>query len=330
MFDSFKLSTKKKKIKSLIDNVRYKNAFKYALVEVFMVSGVLDVQKKPLVEREQLAMFNLLTMCGMPENQAKRYEAEYWYILSTSVSGNERSSQTQRERFDAFINARRDIDEITEYDAVREKLVNEKSLTTMSTEVFNIKDLSNQLNHLKTIMPEASEEELGKESIKLREEILLNRFRAEQISYLDYEKSLYTLRGKKWFNYQIKLDEDNDRPDAFMLSFDFNIVFVKWLLQNDIKLTPSESENIEPDSEEYNELLVEKWAKSSLISLAATMLAEDGGDTFRSVVASEPEGTIVEELEIDREHLEEYYGEELSEEQIREIAEKTRNRRMYR
>ena len=113
------------------------------------------------------------------------------------------------------------------------------------------------------------------------------------------------------------------------IQVDFNDEFVNWLVDFGITLDGTEHEDVDPDSEEYAELLVEKWAKGALMSLAATMLVDDGGDTFRSVVASEPEGTIVQHLEIDRENLEEYYGDELTPEQIQDIANKTRNRRMY-
>lgn len=323
MFNNYKLKIAKKKIRAYIDNLAYDDAYEYMLDKVVGLS-------KPLVKMNTGVVYNLLTSLGMPESHANKYNAQYEYECAMGRHGeNEKSAQTKKELYRSLLNIRHDLKEINEYEKVRLKIEFEQSLTPCSENHYQIKVLTNQLNHLRMIMPEASEDEIEKETMRLKEEIILYRFRDRQISYLDYEKSVATLHDKAWFNYQIELDPAEDRPDAFVLNFDFNKQFVNWLVKNEVTLTPYESEGVDPDSEEYDELLVEKWAKSSLISLAATMLAEDGGETFRSVVASEPEGTIVQHLEIDRDNLEEYYGDALTPEQIQDIAEKTRNRRMY-
>lgn len=323
MFESLRLSRKRKKITKLIEQMKYRDAYLYAMTDIFSVG---TIGKPKLVHEDMLAMFDVLRGGGMPELQARRYDAEYYSVLA-----NNDSNHTRLERYKRLLECRKELGEISEYEATKEKIKFSHSLDPTSDEIYNIKMLSNDLNHLDCIISDDdTDDEKDKIERQLREDILLNRFRAKQISFLDYEKSLYTLRGEKWFNYQIKIDEEGDRPDAFVLSFDYNDLFVEWLTSHGITLTPSESEGVESGTDEYKELLVEKWAKSSLISLAATMLAEDGGDTFRSVVASEPEGSIVEKLEIDRDGLEDYYGDNLTPEQITEIANKTRNRKMYR
>lgn len=323
MFNSYKLRIAKNRIKGLIDKLAYDDAYNC------MINLVL-YRDKPLVTISNEVVQNLLMSLGMPETHAKKYNAMYLHESSMGRYGcPEKSSGTQKERYNELLNILHELKEIDEYEKVRLKLEFEQERTPISEYHFKIKILTNQLNHLEKVMPDASDDDIAKERLRLKEEIILYRFRDRQISYLDYEKSVATLHDKAWFNYQIELDPAEDRPDAFVLNFDFNKQFVNWLVKNEVTLTPYESEGVDPDSEEYDELLVEKWAKSSLISLAATMLAEDGGETFRSVVASEPEGTIVQHLEIDRDNLEEYYGDALTPEQIQDIAEKTRNRRMY-
>jgi len=327
MFEGYKLNKAKKDISKCINKMAYRDAFEVVLKKVLYIGQ----DKKPLIEVHEKSITHLMMTCGMPEDFAKRYQAEYEFIKSTE-SGAEKSKQTQLEKHKAFMQARKECNEIDEYTMVRENIRFERSQQGYDTNigiVFDIKLKTNELNHLNVIMPDSTEEERKVEELKLRKEIVELRYRNNEIGFLDYEKSLSTLEDKAWFNYQIELDPAEDRPDAFVLNFDFNKQFVEWLVKNEVTLTRYESEGVDPDSEEYDELLVEKWAKSSLISLAATMLAEDGGETFRSVVATEPEGTIVQQLEIDHEHLEEYYGDNLTPEQIKDIANKTRNRRMY-
>lgn len=327
MFEGFKLKQAKKSMTKYIDKMAYRKAFELMLEKVVYFGQ----DKAPLIEMHESSVTHLMMSCGMPENFAKRYQAEYEFAKATSPNG-ERSGQTQLEKHKAFMQAKKDCGEIDEYKMVRENLLFERAQYGFRSDKsieFDIKLKTNELNHLKSIMPDSTEEELESAEFNLRKEIIELRYKKGEIGFLDYEKSLYSLEGKKWFNYQIKIDESENRPEAFELQVDFNDEFVNWLVDFGITLDGTEHEDVDPDSEEYAELLVEKWAKGALMSLAATMLVDDGGDTFRSVVASEPEGTIVQHLEIDRENLEEYYGDELTPEQIQDIANKTRNRRMY-
>lgn len=327
MFEGLKLKQAKKRITKHIDKMAYRKAFEEVMGSVVRFGR----NDKPLIEMHESSVSHLLMVCGMPEQSAKRYQAEYEFAVATKP-GAERSGQTQLEKHKAFMQAKKDCGEIDEYKMVRENILFERSqygLSNKNTVVFDIKLKTNELNHLKDIMDEPSEEEFEKAEFNLRKEILELRYKNDEIGYLDYEKSLYSLEGKKWFNYQIKLDESDDRPTSFELQVDYNDEFVEWLVDFGVTLDGTEHEDTDPESEEYAELLVEKWAKSALMSLAATMLVDDGGETFRSVVANEPEGTIVQHLEIDHENMEEYYGDNLTPEQIKEIANKTRNRRMY-
>ena len=327
MFEGFKLKKAKKNMSQYIDKMAYRKAFELMLDKVVYFGQ----DKTPLIEIHESSVTHLLMSCGMPEDFAKRYQAEYEFAKATAP-GSQRSGQTQNEKHKAFMQAKKDCGEIDEYTMVRENILFERAQYGYSSKnsiEYDIKLKTNELNHLKTIMPDSTEEERNNKEFKLRKEIIELRYKNDEIGYLDYEKSLYSLEGKKWFNYQIKIDEAENRPEAFELQVDFNDKFVNWLVDFGVTLDGTDHEEVDPDSEEYAELLVEKWAKSALMSLAATMLVDDGGETFRSVVASEPEGTIVQHLEIDRDNLEEYYGDDLTPEQIKEIANKTRNRRMY-
>jgi hypothetical protein len=327
MFEGFKLKQAKKSMTKYIDKMAYRKAFELMLEKVVYFGQ----DRAPLIEMHESSVTHLLMSCGMPENFAKRYQAEYEFAKATSPNG-ECSAQTQLEKHKAFMQAKKDCGEIDEYKMVRENLLFERAQYGFRSDKsieFDIKLKTNELNHLKSIMPDSTEEELETAEFNLRKEIIELRYKKGEIGFLDYEKSIHSLEGKKWFNYQIKIDESEDRPEVFELQVDFNDEFVNWLVDFGITLDGTEHEGVDPDSEEYAELLVEKWAKGALMSLAATMLVDDGGDTFRSVVASEPEGTIVQRLEIDRDNLEEYYGDDLTPEQIQDIANKTRNRRMY-
>ena len=306
--------------------MEYNRAFQTTVTDVVRYN-----KNKPLIELNPLSINHFLISCGMPEVYAHRFQCEYDHLVASKgdLSHGAKSSQTQKETYKAFMKAKKDCNEITEYDMVRNIILYEKRFAPDDLK-YDIQLKSNELNHLDVIMDEdVTKEERDAAELELRKEILKLRYKNEEISYLDYEKSLYTLEDRKWFNYQIKLDEEDDRPSSFELQVDYNDQFVRWLESNNITLQGTEHEDVDPNSEEYVELLVEKWAKSALMSLAATMLVDDGGETFRSVVANEPEGTVVQHLEIDRDNLEDYYGDTLSAEEIRDIANKTRNRRIY-
>lgn len=155
------------------------------------------------------------------------------------------------------------------------------------------------------------------------------KFKEDKLSYKEMIKEINTIEGNPWFSFEIGLDRDYDDPSMVEMDFEYNNQFVDWLLSKEGYAPPDEfleENDIEKGSEEYREVVTEGWAKSTIVRLAASFLRDGGdedGSTFRSVVANEPEGTIVEEVEIDKEYYED------NPDELEKVKKAFNNRRIY-
>lgn len=288
--------------------------FSKAYVEAFSLMLLLgDKQYNPETMRL------VLERAGMEPKHLEYYVATYKFFSSNSTFEDFLERQEKKKILEPEKSYEIDLDTI--HTKIKDKLINEDEA------VIEYETLA--LENFEKAFPDIKQPELIEaEKRRLRKAILTARFRNGEIGFLSYQKSLASLNNEKWLNYEIKIDPDVNRPDAFEIQFDYNDEFVLWLKQHGVVLTPQEEEMI-GDDETYEDKLTEKWVKTSLISLAAGMLQDDGGETFRSVVASEPEAQLVENLEIDKDQLDEM-RDNLSEADFNKVIEFSKQRKMYR
>lgn len=310
MFRNFKIKRQTKKVKQHCDAMK----FSLAYVEALELMALLDENQS---HPETLKL--ILERAGMDQKHIDYYVANYKCNIRDATFDDFLEYQEKKK----VLHPEKvyEIDYETIETKLADKLINDDEATIEFEQL--------KLDNFEKAFPDIQQPELIEaEKLRLRKNILTARFRNSEIGFMGYQKSLASLNNEKWLNYEIKIDPDADRPDAFEIQFDYNEEFVQWLKHHGVTLTPQEEESLGED-ESYADKLTEKWVKSSLISLAAGMLQDDGGETFRSVVASEPEAQLVENLEIDSDQLDEM-RENLSEEDFNKVIEFSKQRKMYR
>ncbi|ASV44192.1 hypothetical protein PBI_SCTP2_177 [Salicola phage SCTP-2] len=165
---------------------------------------------------------------------------------------------------------------------------------------------------------------------ELDEELLNIEFSKGTITYKEYLKNYHSIHGEKWVNFTLNPDSDYDNPDMVEIDVEYNDYFIEWLKSKDLEYDPSKFEsyqNLDRNSEDYKDLLIEGWVKNTLMRTAASLLAEHQeddqyGDTFQSVLASSPEGSLVENIEIDKDSYD-------NDDEFNNVLSYVKNRRMY-
>lgn len=309
MFKKFKIKRLTKATIEACDTMDYDGAFKHAL-------SLLELLGKSPDNTD--AFRTILVRAGMDDKYVEYYLAKYKCILPNAT-------------FDDFLKhqeAKKVVYPENSYEIECDTIDAQLESGHISRDYAEVLRGELELKYFDKLHSNTQKEILDLKKKKIRERILTARYRDGQISYLDYQKSLASLNNEKWFNYEIKIDPELDLPTAFEIQFDYNPEFVQWLKTHGVTLTPQEEDELD-DGESYDDKLTEKWVKRSLISLAAGMLQDNSGETFRSVVASEPEAQIVENFEIDPEQLDEM-KDNLSKEEFDRIIELSKQRRIYR
>lgn len=167
--------------------------------------------------------------------------------------------------------------------------------------------------------------------IALKEEKIEKMYEHEMIDIDEKMKHLHTLYGEKWFKFEFALDSDvpenEQTPSTLQVIVDYNKYFIQWLKDSEFALKDEETENIAMTPEKEEELLIEKWVNKTIIGMSAALLVDQNDPSvFSSVMANEPEGTIVEKVELDKGKLPDEYNTE----EIRNLEKKITNKRWYR
>lgn len=325
MFEKLKFKSNKRKVQNLIELGDYEMAYNVAMKYIFLISnGKLETHHREVYPKTKDAMYILLSSCGMADYRAKVLNARYWWELSACIDS---CPKEQQQRYEEYVNSRLTNGLISQYDATKLILESKFKKGLLDYDTYSLKLATCELVHLHHNYSDLDETSLEEKELSLREDILMKRYRLGEIDYLDYKKSLSTLRKEKWFDFKIGLDSEDDKPNSFLISFDFNKHFVDWLKNNDEQSATLVVKGL--SEEAAGAAIVEDWAKRSLITLAATMLVDDDGDTFKSYPVNEPEGTIVQRVAIDKDEID-GMTDQLSEEQINTINEMIKNRSIYR
>lgn len=146
-------------------------------------------------------------------------------------------------------------------------------------------------------------------------------YKFDKIDKYEYEKEIATFNKKSWHRFSVLVNPKD--PSDWEFDIDYNKYFVEWLKDSGYDLP----DNViaETPEDELDSSVIELWFKSTFTSIAAGFLRSESGDSFRSVVASDPASIIIEELQIDKDRLE-----EVEDEGFKTFVKDLKSRRSYR
>lgn len=146
-------------------------------------------------------------------------------------------------------------------------------------------------------------------------------FEFNKIDKYEYEKEIHTFDKKSWHRFSVIVNPED--PTDWEFDIDYNTYFVEWLTENGYEL-PNNLITETPE-DELDSVVIEMWFKSTFTSIAAGFLRSESGDSFRSVVASDPASIIIEEVQIDKDKLD-----GVKDEGFKTFVSELKSRRSYR
>lgn len=279
------------------------------------MKGVLNNIDSSNVKENEKMVYRFLI------DELKKYE---------NISSREDLSEVYMELATRLNSILFDEGHMSKFEFEKYKIIDMYDFTSKISEIeLKRKKLELEKAHIDEFHPNKDEKEQRLEEID--SELLEIEFDNKEIDYIEYQKRLHSLTGEKWVRFTLSPDSDQDHPDLVEIDVEFNDEFVKWLRSKDVEYDPLKFESyqdMDTDSQEYKDLLIEGWVKNTVVRTAASFLSEDKEDsdkdgTFQSVLASSPEGTVVENVEIDKDSF------EGTDEEFDKLVNMVKNKRLY-